>query len=180
MTARKNDYESKKFILDIWSATWDDTTKNKLRYFDDCIPANGPRSMRNPTVWGTDTSRKKFLIKARKEAKATTPSWRHDFIKRHLAWKQYSICMAEKLLKDLYKIKAETAVDISDVEGELKKKLACDSKIADRLLQKLNIHKKTQERKLERRIARLDRRIQTKKNNVTLTNKLLKRMNRVS
>ncbi len=123
MTARKNDYESKKFILDIWSATWDKTTSNRIKYFEDCIPANGFRSMRNVQVWGTDPSRKQFLVKARKQARQVCRSWRSDFSQRKLRWKKASINLAQDTLSQFLQIKTEYHADISDIEKDLKKRL---------------------------------------------------------
>ncbi len=125
MAARLKDFEDKKVELDLWAITWDSTTENKLRYFENCLPANGENSMRKGPNWGTDPNRRIFIQQAKSEMRRSSRSWhawQEKIRQSKLSWKRRHLAQISEYVEYIYQQKLQDKKNMSHIETILVKK----------------------------------------------------------
>ncbi len=158
MKARYEDYESKKFLLDIWSATWDESTANKLRYFDNCVPANGVHSNRKCANWGSDENRATFLLSAKAEMEKTVPNWKWEAEKRKIWSKKRHISIINGYLDWVGHLQSSKSLDLETIRKRLetRKKREADSLAA--AIQSYEASLEFNRKKIDNKRRRLEKR----------------------
>ena len=158
MEARYKDFQSKRFLLDIWSATWDENTTNKIRFFEKCVPANGIHSNRKSTYWGTDQNRAVFVTKAKEEMDQENPTWKHDAEKRKIWSKKNHIAQINQYLKLIPNLKSSKGVNINTIRERLETQKKRETSMVDIAEKSYKAHIQSRQRKIDHKMRQLQKR----------------------
>ncbi len=166
MEARFNDFQQKKIELDLWASTGEDTVGNKIRYFENCLPANGETSMRKGAYWGTDPNRRTFIEKTKLQLRKENPSWIQELNKKKILWKKRHLHQIHEYLKyvDGFQKSNLQNTNLRKVKMVLSKQKERESITLKNLEEEALREKRIKERKCQNRLRRLENRRRKEKN----------------
>ncbi len=153
MEARLKDYDAKRIFLDKWKESQEDIASSKLRYFKNCLPANGENSMRED--WGADPNRKEFLQNQKGQF---AENWKLNVLRRKAEWKKRSISEVKTNLKIIDSLECGNGKKLGHERTQLEKKMERERKTLCRLDSAIDSQVQFRKRKLENRLKYLEKR----------------------
>ena len=158
MEARYKDFQNKRYLLDIWSETWDEKTTNKLRYFEKCVPANGIHSNRKFASWGLDENRAEIVIIAKANMERENPDWKSQAEKRKIWSKKRRILQINGYLKWIEYLQCSKQVNFESVYKRLETQKKREMNSLKIVVESYEGHLKFSKRKLENKRKQLAKR----------------------